>query len=646
MMSTDALIEFLTFTNDNLTAAIVITAASLLLYNLTRNIHDHVARAAAVLLGCVTIAYGVDSIASLNPELDALEAWYRIQWIGIAFIPAAMFHLAHALLSTTGRLSRGRRRLVVRALYAFSMLLMLWAAFTDLLITDLATDPVTYLRPGQLFPLYVAYFVVASLTALQFVLRARERCLTTTSRRRMSYMLGVMLTPGLGIFPYSLLFDSVGQQEGFSLLAILLAFNAANLLVIGMLVFMSYPLSFFGTYQSDRVVRRDLVQFLLRAPFITIIVLAMMVSVPRVSEPLGLAGTEVVIVAVVATLLALQWFTHLLTPYIDRWMIYTNDQNEALQLRELSERMITRADRRQIQESILATLCNQLRLPLAFMIRFVDGSPVLERIVGPDAPKQTSRQTIKKLIDALPTILQESNTTYSWNDYWLYTLMEEDSGLMLGVMGIWQPKHPLTPEEEDLLESLIFQAQQLLHDAFIYQRVVADLRLLADDGGNLRGNLFAPYQQLPSDTKSSATSISLPSEEHISKWVHGALRDFWGGPQLAENKLMQFEVVKGELEHHDGNPSRALQAILTRAIESLKPEGERSMTTTEWIRYNILELRFLEGKKVRDVANQLAMSQPDFYRKQRAAIQDVARYITVLESQSREEDASGQADES
>ncbi len=48
--------------------------------------------------------------------------------------------------------------------------------------------------------------------------------------------------------------------------------------------------------------------------------------------------------------------------------------------------------------------------------------------------------------------------------------------------------------------------------------------------------------------------------------------------------------------------------------------------------YNILEMRFLQGRKVRDVAYRLAMSESDLYRKQRLAIEEVARQIADMES--------------
>ena len=48
--------------------------------------------------------------------------------------------------------------------------------------------------------------------------------------------------------------------------------------------------------------------------------------------------------------------------------------------------------------------------------------------------------------------------------------------------------------------------------------------------------------------------------------------------------------------------------------------------------YNILELKFFEGRKVREVANRLAMSEADLYRKQRVAVEEVAKAILEMES--------------
>jgi hypothetical protein len=85
------------------------------------------------------------------------------------------------------------------------------------------------------------------------------------------------------------------------------------------------------------------------------------------------------------------------------------------------------------------------------------------------------------------------------------------------------------------------------------------------------------------------------------------------------------------MDEHENNPTKALRSILNNAIELQKPEGERNMTTGEWILYNILELKFVQGQKVRDVTRRLAMSESDLYRKQRVAIENVARTMSELE---------------
>jgi hypothetical protein len=64
----------------------------------------------------------------------------------------------------------------------------------------------------------------------------------------------------------------------------------------------------------------------------------------------------------------------------------------------------------------------------------------------------------------------------------------------------------------------------------------------------------------------------------------------------------------------------------------MRPEGERRFTT-EWTLFNILEMKFIEGRKVREVASRLAMSEADLYRKQRIAVEAVARHILEMELQ-------------
>ena len=62
---------------------------------------------------------------------------------------------------------------------------------------------------------------------------------------------------------------------------------------------------------------------------------------------------------------------------------------------------------------------------------------------------------------------------------------------------------------------------------------------------------------------------------------------------------------------------------------------EKDDFTAEWILYNILEMKFMEGRKVREIAMRLAISEADLYRKQRVAIEAVAKAILEMEQQAR-----------
>ncbi|MBI4926703.1 MAG: hypothetical protein HY835_02980, partial [Anaerolineae bacterium] len=126
----------------------------------------------------------------------------------------------------------------------------------------------------------------------------------------------------------------------------------------------------------------------------------------------------------------------------------------------------------------------------------------------------------------------------------------------------------------------------------------------------------------------------LPVDRDLPSQVKEALTHYWGGPKLTNSPLMKFKIVRDALDEYDGNEANALRGILRSAIEQVKPEGDRRFTG-EWILYNILEMKFMEGKKVREIAMRLAMSEADLYRKQRVAIESVAKVIADMEADAR-----------
>src|SRR5512143_3340969 len=119
--------------NEILTAGIAITAFSLFLYSLSFNLRDRVARSFAIILLCVVMVFTSEALETSSTSPLLINLFLRLEWFGIIFLPPAYLHLSDALLVTTGRPSRGRRRVLVRVMYVVSALFLALLAFGRLL---------------------------------------------------------------------------------------------------------------------------------------------------------------------------------------------------------------------------------------------------------------------------------------------------------------------------------------------------------------------------------------------------------------------------------------------------------------------------------------------------------------------------------
>jgi len=203
----------------------------------------------------------------------------------------------------------------------------------------------------------------------------------------------------------------------------------------------------------------------------------------------------------------------------------------------------------------------------------------------------------------------------------------------LGLCGfMWGPDIDMDEEQIDAVHLLVERASLALRDRKTQQQVLNSLKELQPQVNFIQQlRAVSRYDRMKIFTEQE----DLPVED-FTVWVKDALVHFWGGPKLTESPLMEMKLVKNALKEYDGNYANALRGILRNAIDQLKPEGDRKFTG-EWILYNILELKFIEGKKVREIASRLAMSEADLYRKQRIAIEAVAKVIIELELNSQNE---------
>ena len=312
-------------------------------------------------------------------------------------------------------------------------------------------------------------------------------------------------------------------------------------------------------------------------------------------------------------------------------------------IQELSERILTTRDLHQFLESILTAICDTLRTPTAFVAAITASGPQLEVVVGPlDAPDSFWQAEHWNNLgqngnDLDASQLEIADGFVLWEDYWIRTLWSRNGEVMLGILGIHgrSPEPDLMPAEQESFERLARQAAAALEDRRLQQEVFAAVEGLLPTitVRQLRRSAAAygtPAQMAHSLTSSVEENL-LVNDPEFTQMVRDALTHYWGGPKLTSSPLMRLRIVQEALEENDNNATRALRAILQQAIDLQRPEGERRMTTAEWILYNILELKFVQGQKVRDVARRLAMSESDLYRKQRVAIENVARGLSQME---------------
>ncbi len=615
--------------NQILHAGNAVTAFSLLLYALTFNPRERIARILALLLSAVAITYFADVLAATAQQDAERFVWLRLQWVGISFIPAIYMQFSDALLASTGRPSRGRRHSLVRLAYLLGGANLAAVGFGDWIVAGslLHEGQIAYVAPGSLYGLFLLYFLAAiAFTALN-LWRAYKRCLTSVSRRRMRYLMFGSLAPLLGGFPFLTTLGAILLAVPLLSWTMLAIVNAA---VAVQMVMMSYAVAYFGVSFPDRVVKSRLFQWILRGPVVASTVLAVTVVVNRIAITLGIEGSRAVPFAMVATLLLLQYLITLVRPSIERWLFYGEDRVDVSRLQRLEERLLTTGDLRQYLESILNAACDLVEAPSAFVAVVGEEGVELEIAVGPDDPLRGSEDLPPLLVPEDKREVTGLGSVFKWDRYWLMPLRAQDEGEMLGMLGIRSDNAdwPSDGQALDAFRLLSERASLALSDRRLQKEVFSAVDRLVPEVETVQEIRAAARYRGPSAFTDPIEALHF--EEDFAQLVRQALGHYWGGPRLTRSPLLSLKVVRSAVEQHDGNAVNALRAILRRAIDRTRPEGDRRLTA-EWMLYNILEMKFLEGRKVRDVALRLAMSEADFYRKQKVAIESVARAMADME---------------
>ncbi len=627
------MVELLKLTNTILEAAIVILISSVVLYGIGASMRSRVARSSNLLLGFTVIAYLGDLILTQVSTPVDLERWLRFEWIGIAFVPSAYLHLSDALLELSGSTRRRRRwrYFAVWSAYGFSAITLALAARTDLIVRGQVTDlAAPQLQPGPLFPIFAVLFGALIALGVFRQLRARQRSRTATMRSRITYLIASAGGPVISVFPYLL----ITGQSTIVPASVFWAIQIVGNTVVGATIFfMTYSVAYFGVDEPDRVVRLRLIKFLARGPLVAFGVLVLLVLIAKAGRFLGLPAESATPFAVVGGIVVFQWIILLIKPALERWF-YFDEREQMVRIQELRDRVLTPRDLHQFLENVLAGVCELLQIETAFIASFSpEGTPHVELIIGDLAPSNGALP-----VDGWPSLEKDLDSNlpikgerFTWDGYWIISLYDQEHETVLGILGVQTPTDEvgLTTEQGEKLNQLATQAAIALEDRLLQQAVFAAM-------GGLLEKVTAAQERRQAVAHDKASPVTrtgrdLVQSTDFTNIVRDALNHYWGGPKLTKSPLLELQVVKQGAQEHRGSSINAMRSVLLQAIESLKPEGNQSMTTTEWILYNILELKFLRGYKVRDIARRLAMSESDLYRKQRVAVEAVAQIIADME---------------
>jgi hypothetical protein len=621
------LLSVLITLNQILMAGVAITAFSLLLYSLTFNLRERVARSFAIILVCLVIVFSAETLASVVLQPEQLDFWLRFQWIGIIILPTAYLHFSDALLATTGKPSRGRRRWAIRLSFGVSLLFLI-ALPLGLLVGPLVVDspPVPRLQSTWFTDLFIIYFVTIMVMSWYNFVRAYNRSATATGRRRIGYLLVGAVAPALGSFPFLLFGSALAARHTLTFWS-LSVLN--NILVGGLVVMMAYSVAFFGVALPDRTVKSRLVKWILRGPVVASFTLAATTIVRRAGDLYGLEYNAFTPIVMAIMILLGEYLVTLFFPVFERWFLYGNDKDEIDILRHLEERLITRHDLRQFLEMALSAVCDRLQSPGAYLAALnPDGLELVVKVGKTFFDQDEVEEELNRLLGQNEQIMD----MFRWGDDIIIPFMDEnedENPAVVGILGISRVAEKMFEEDQlQALSNLKDRISRALSDRRLQEGVFRTLNELSSKAEYI--------QQLRAAGRYDQRGIfdsEIPFDRgDITQWVKDALTHYWGGPKLTQSPLMRLRVVQETIERNNGNASNALRSILKEAIERVRPEGERRFTA-EWVLYNILEMKFLEGKKVREIAMRLAMSEADLYRKQRVAIEAVAVAIVKMESE-------------
>lgn len=624
------IVTFLRAVSDVLTAGIAVTAFSLLIFAFTYKLRDRLTRSFTLILICITIIYAAAAFSLIPQNNQVLNIVLHFYWVGLVFLPAGYFNFSDALLTFTGKPSRGRRKIISIITYLISTIFLITIP-TGWLVGNVEVNqpPAPFLQPSLLSGIFTFYFLVVMILAWYNMIRAINRSVTPTSRRRMFYLVVGAIGPAVGSFPY-LLYGS--KFAANNILIFWLLSVIVSLIVGALTIVISYAVAFYGFPWPDRVIKTRLFRWLMRGPITASLTLGATTLVRRLGDILGVDLSAASVLVMVGSIILLEFFIILFAPLWERIFFSGNDREDLEVIHSLEDRMLTQNDLKQFLEMVLAVICDRVQAKGAFLSALdTDNFKTIVEIGKTKIKNEKFRRKLYQFLINNPLLDKQ----LEWEGILLIALFRKDengSKHVIGTIGVNGLKSGIFEEEhQKALNRLASRAALALKDRHLQEGLLLSLQVLTPQVSVIQNLLVAGRYD-----RGQALSEDVPlRKDEVDQWVKDVLTHLWGGPRLSQSPLLQlFMVQKLSTENENLNPANALREILRAAIQTLRPPGERQYTN-EWVLYNLLDMKFIEGMKVKDIARRLSLSEADLYRKQRVAIAAVSAQLIDQEINER-----------
>jgi hypothetical protein len=494
---------------------------------------------------------------------------------------------------------------------------------------EINQPPAPFLHPSLLSGVFTFYFLTVMVLAWYNMIRAINRSVTPTSRRRMIYLVVGAIGPAVGSFPYLL----YGSKFAANNILIFWLLSVIVSLVVGALtIVISYAVAFYGFPWPDRVIKTRLFRWLMRGPITASLTLGATTLVRRLGDILGVDLSAASVLVMVGSIILLEFFIILFAPLWERIFFTGNDREDLEVMRSLEDRMLTQNDLSQFLEMILGVICDRVQAKGAFLTALdTDKFKTIVEIGKTKIKNEKFKRNLYQFLISNPFLEKQ----LEWKGILLIALFRKDESgnkHVIGVIGVNGLKTGIFEEEhQKALNRLASRAALALNDRRLQESLLLSLQVLTPQVSVIQ-NLLAAGRYDRGQALSEDTPLK---KDEVDQWVKDALTHLWGGPRLSQSPLLQLSMVQKLSTENEGlNPANALREILRTAIQTLRPPGERQYVN-EWVLYNLLDMKFIEGMKVKDIARRLSLSEADLYRKQRVAISAVSAQLIDQENQDR-----------